>query len=107
MAASWLLGRAVTRKFSTAVSGSPQTQHGESWKLWRAITLFGAFPAIAVCMVNTYLKHQEEHHHPRPPFVKYDYLCIRTKAYPWGDGQRTLFHNPKKNPLPTGEFEEE
>ncbi|CAH1407648.1 unnamed protein product [Nezara viridula] len=42
----------------------------------------------------------------RPPFVKYRYLRIRNKKFPWGDGDKSLFHNPKRNATSEG-YEEE
>lgn len=71
------------------------------YKVWRNISLFVALPAIALCAVNCYLSHIN-HTHERPEFVKYDYLRVRTKRFPWGDGQHSLFHNPHVNPLPDG-----
>ncbi|KAG6444473.1 cytochrome c oxidase subunit 6A, mitochondrial [Manduca sexta] len=75
--------------------------HGGGWKLWRKMSFFVAFPAISLGMLNAYLGHQE-HSHERPEFVPYEYLCIRTKRFPWGDGRKSLFHNPHVNPLPGG-----
>ncbi|CAF4932315.1 cytochrome c oxidase subunit 6A1, mitochondrial-like [Pieris napi] len=79
--------------------------HGGGWKFWRGISFFVGFPAVALGMLNAYLAHQEEHHE-RPPFVAYEYMRIRSKRFPWGDGQKSLFHNPHVNPLPSG-YEDE
>lgn len=65
------------------------------------MSLFLAFPAIGLCAVNCYLNHVK-HPHQRPEFIKYEHLRIRTKRFPWGDGQRSLFHNPHANALPDG-----
>lgn len=65
------------------------------------MSFFVAFPAIILCALNCYLVHKNHPHH-RPEFVKYDYLRVRTKRFPWGDGQRSLFHNPHFNALPDG-----
>lgn len=53
-------------------------------------------------MLNAYLKHQEEHGHARPEYVKYDYMYRREKRFPWGDGNRSFFHNKHTNALPDG-----
>lgn len=48
-------------------------------------------PAVGLCMLNTYLEHQKMTVH-RPEFVKYEYLRVRNKRFPWGEGNKSLFH---------------
>ena len=63
------------------------------YKLWKRLSFFVAIPAVALCMLNTYLKHQEDHEtYVRPEFVKYEHLRIRNKRFPWGEGNKSLFH---------------
>ncbi|XP_028621293.1 cytochrome c oxidase subunit 6A1, mitochondrial [Grammomys surdaster] len=100
---SRLLGRALPRVGRPMSSGA----HGEegSARMWKALTYFVALPGVGVSMLNVFLKSRHEEHE-RPPFVAYPHLRIRTKPFPWGDGNHTLFHNPHVNPLPTG-YEDE
>ncbi|XP_055986977.1 cytochrome c oxidase subunit 6A1, mitochondrial [Sorex fumeus] len=85
--------------------GRPMSSHahGEegSARMWKALTYFVALPGVAVSMLNVFLKSQHEEHE-RPEFVAYPHLRIRSKPFPWGDGNHTLFHNSHVNPLPTG-----
>uniref|UniRef100_T1DJ48 Putative cytochrome c oxidase subunit via/cox13 n=1 Tax=Psorophora albipes TaxID=869069 RepID=T1DJ48_9DIPT len=76
--------------------------HGGGYKVWKKLSFFVAIPAVGLCMLNAYLKHQEEHGHPPPEFRAYEHLRIRNKRFPWGEGQKSLFHNPHVNPLPSG-----
>lgn len=67
--------------------------------LWFAVPL--TFLVGVRALYNEWEEDQHIEQH-RPEFVPVEYLRIRRNPYPWGDGQRTLFHNPKRNPLPTG-----
>ncbi|XP_043854371.1 cytochrome c oxidase subunit 6A1, mitochondrial-like [Dromiciops gliroides] len=85
--AGWLLSSGVHGKEVTGC-------------LWRSLTFFIELPRVAVSMLNAYLKSRE--HHQQFEFVPYPHLRIRTKPFPWGDGNHTLFHKHHINPLPTG-----
>ncbi|XP_076755088.1 cytochrome c oxidase subunit 6A1, mitochondrial [Xylocopa sonorina] len=77
-----------------------------SENLWKNISYFVGLPAIALSMLNVYLKHKEEEEHERPEFVPMPYLKIMNKPFPWGDGKHSLFHNPKVNYVPGIGWEE-
>ncbi|XP_065761112.1 cytochrome c oxidase subunit 6A1, mitochondrial [Muntiacus reevesi] len=99
---SGLLGSSRLQLGRSMSSGA----HGEegSARMWKALTYFVALPGVGVSMLNVFLK--SHHGEERPEFVAYPHLRIRSKPFPWGDGNHSLFHNPHVNPLPTG-YEDE
>jgi len=94
-----LVGRALRRWMSSGAHGKHEPNPG----LWQKLFIFVCIPAIGLSGLNTYLTEKEHlEHYERPEFKPYEYMRIRTKPFPWGDGSRSLFHNPKFNPLPDG-----
>merc|ERR1712241_714172 len=80
--------------------------HEAGVKLWKMAS-FGVIPVLLVCHWQAGMfGNPNIDRHKRPPFVRYDHLRIRTKDFPWGDGNHSLFHNPHFNALPDG-YEDE
>ncbi|KAM6957257.1 cytochrome c oxidase subunit 6A2, mitochondrial [Aplochiton taeniatus] len=91
----------ATRQVLAAASHGGQEGGARTWKI---LSFVLAIPGVTVCMANCYLKIQEHaaHDHGNPDFVAYSHLRIRTKRWPWGDGNHSLFHNAHTNALPDG-----
>ncbi|XP_066946985.1 cytochrome c oxidase subunit 6A2, mitochondrial-like [Macrobrachium rosenbergii] len=70
-----------------------------SMKQWKMVSLLVALPSVGLCMVNAFVGHE---HEERDEFVAYEHLRLRNKRFPWGEGQKSLFHNSHVNPLPDG-----
>jgi len=83
--------------------GGAHGGHQPNPEMWEKIFYFLCVPAISLSMLNTFLaeKQHMEHFH-RPEFKAYEYMRIRRKKFPWGDGNHSLFHNARVNPLPDG-----
>ena len=93
--------------------------------MWKKLSFAVALPGVALCMLNVYLGAMQEEV-VQVPFAPYEHMRIRTKVievfqpaqmilsltlifvsikfqrFPWGDGQKSLFHNPHVNALPDG-----
>merc|ERR1712055_623322 len=75
--------------------------HKDGWKMWKNLTLFAAFPIIILGSINAFVLADESGHTP-PEFIPYDHLRIRSKKFPWGNGNHSLIHNSHMNALPDG-----
>merc|ERR1712018_93476 len=91
----------VAKRVKEHFHGEDHADTIEYWK-WACIA---TFPIVLLLCLRGYwqemahLNHMEEH--GPPEFIPYTHLRIRTKAFPWGDGNHSLFHN-KFNALPEG-----
>ncbi|KAL2105866.1 hypothetical protein VUR80DRAFT_7621 [Thermomyces stellatus] len=70
--------------------------------LWRKITIFVCVPALALAGANAYrlwVEHWEhwEHLPPLEERTEYPYQNIRTKNFPWSEGDKSLFWNDNVN----------
>ncbi|XP_049887311.1 uncharacterized protein LOC126381843 [Pectinophora gossypiella] len=68
----------------------------DTYKTYKYIFFFFCVPLIITQMFRA-LSHSPPH---KEPCRDYEYMRIRTKKYPWRDGNQTLFHNDHVNNLP-------
>ncbi|CAG8451049.1 6859_t:CDS:2 [Ambispora leptoticha] len=72
-------------------------------RLWKNISIYVCIPSLVLATWNAYriMKEHEKHeaHHYVPPEERplYPYMRLRNKPFPWGDGDHSLFHNPRVN----------
>ncbi|KAH8884271.1 mitochondrial cytochrome c oxidase subunit VIa [Thozetella sp. PMI_491] len=78
-------------------------EHAEgTTELWRKISIYAVIPALGLAAYNAYNLWNEhwDHWSHLPPLeerVEYPYQNIRSKNFPWGDGDKTLFWNTDVN----------
>jgi cytochrome c oxidase subunit 6a len=80
----------------------PQSHAAKTSAYFRWVFFGGAIPALAMSYWNAERIEHAELKRGRPQFVPYEHLRIRTKAFPWGDGNHSLLHHPYWNALPDG-----
>ncbi|XP_015177901.1 PREDICTED: uncharacterized protein LOC107067166 [Polistes dominula] len=82
----------------------PPPKESTKLKLWRFLSIC-SYVLLIVASVIIIPKAEEEKKKPRPPYYDVPYMYRRTKPFPWGDGNHTLFHNPRRNPVPPDGYE--
>ncbi|GAM43846.1 cytochrome c oxidase subunit [Talaromyces pinophilus] len=70
--------------------------------LWLRLSIFAVIPCLIGGSINAYNLWNEhwEHWNHMPPLeerTEYAYQNIRTKNFPWGDGDKTIFWNSEVN----------
>ncbi|CAD6590005.1 MAG: Cytochrome c oxidase subunit 6A, mitochondrial [Alectoria sarmentosa] len=70
----------------------------QSADLWRKLCIYVVVPALIIGGLNAknlWDEHWEhwEHMPPLEERVQYPYMNIRTKAYPWGDGDKPQYES--------------
>ncbi|XP_014223522.1 cytochrome c oxidase subunit 6A1, mitochondrial-like [Trichogramma pretiosum] len=101
MAAAVLLRRAITQKIMSrnySAHMDPK-QAMAAYKMWKNLTYYVVPVVLGLAGASVYINTEEPE---RPEFIPYEHLRIRSKRFPWGDGNRTFFHNPHVNALPNG-----
>ncbi|CAG9783071.1 unnamed protein product [Diatraea saccharalis] len=79
----------------------PRYYHGKD--TWKKYKFFALGILIPIIIIKSFKNLTDEHEHKKV-CRDYEYMRIRTKRFPWGDGVKSLFHNPHVNHLP-GECE--
>ncbi|KAH8661860.1 cytochrome c oxidase, subunit VIa [Xylariales sp. PMI_506] len=109
MANSQAVRQAVQRRFASTEKNAfvrereaVKEHAAATTELWRKISLYTVPPALVLAAANAYNLWNEhwDHWSHLPPLeerVEYPYQNIRTRNFPWGDGDKTLFWNDTVN----------
>uniref|UniRef100_A0A1B6E4Y8 Cytochrome c oxidase polypeptide VIa n=1 Tax=Clastoptera arizonana TaxID=38151 RepID=A0A1B6E4Y8_9HEMI len=92
----------TTPSYRDPMSKSDAHHEKDSYKLYRTIVFYVGLPLISIVSYMQLVYSPRHVVCERPEFVPYEYLRIRNKRFPWGEGNKSLFHNPHINPLPDG-----
>ncbi|KAK0418365.1 hypothetical protein QR680_013522 [Steinernema hermaphroditum] len=84
-------GKGLTHQLKTA-EGTKET--------WKKIFFACSIPCLLMTMYAAWSDHKKHHASARPDYVHYQYLNIRNKPFPWGDGNHSLFHNKTEQFVP-------
>ncbi|VDL79915.1 unnamed protein product [Nippostrongylus brasiliensis] len=82
-------------------------ESGQIGAKWKSIFLFASIPCLAITMYGAHREHQKKSKEERPQYVAYEFLNVRKRPFPWGDGNHSLFHNPREQYVPGVGFEQE
>merc|ERR1712002_987588 len=89
-----------TSRRSYSSGAHAEHDHAASAKKWKQAFLFVGTPITIGIAYNAFFLMPQ--HPERDEFVPYPHLRLRTKSFPWGDGNKSLFHNTYYNALPEG-----
>eukprot|EP00835_Amoeboradix_gromovi_P005347 NODE_493_length_7764_cov_0.561644.p6 type:complete len:109 gc:universal NODE_493_length_7764_cov_0.561644:3950-4276(+) len=64
---------------------------------WKKISLFFCAPVIVGTAIQAYVKEKKHLAHFHKQDTEFDYLYIRKKPFPWGDGRKSFFHSEEAN----------
>ncbi|XP_060591113.1 cytochrome c oxidase subunit 6A, mitochondrial-like [Ruditapes philippinarum] len=102
-----LLQRAVRPLFRKPVAPTLVRYEGDfakaiclRWAKFWAVFGVVALPANAILWRMCY--HTSPEDHSPPEFREYDHIRIRTKPFPFKDGEHSLLHNEYVNALKSG-----
>ncbi|KXG45751.1 Cytochrome c oxidase, subunit VIa [Penicillium griseofulvum] len=94
---SWIVDNEFNRERAAVKHHAASTSD-----LWRKLSIFAVIPCLIGGGLNAYNLWSEhwEHWEHMPPLeerTEYPYQNIRTKNFPWGDGDKTIFWNSDVN----------
>ncbi|RKP10156.1 cytochrome c oxidase, subunit VIa [Thamnocephalis sphaerospora] len=103
-----ILGRNVAgrRAYSAAAQSSFAAEReavrehaAQASEIWRKVS-YCTIPALLLAGYNAYrlaVEHEEHQAHHPTEHIAYSYMNIHNKPFPFGDGEKSLFWNPKVN----------
>lgn len=85
-----------------------QRRHAERMNgIYRNAALFICIPALIYGCYRAVASLNEEHERGRPEYIEYEFRNIRTKPFPWRDGNKPLFYNPRSDWVPGVGYEKD
>eukprot|EP00794_Sanderia_malayensis_P015186 gene15186-16751_t len=78
---------------------------GATYLNWKNVSVLVALPLCSYLFYKNIIVG--EHIEKPKEFIPYPHLRIRNKPFPWGDGDKSLFHNAEYNLGPDSEISED